>query len=431
MNEKLTIVGTKGWTGRILVAGLIVFSIVFAWFSIKWQIANMFGALSKPNDPNARSVAEFSESLSPNDPLTKWLRASVERETFSSQNLENAARLLEETVRLAPYDFRYWLELGRIYEQSEKFDRAELAFARARVLAPNYSSVNWYVGNFYLRRGRETEAFENLRRAAETSLMYREQVFLVVWEYYEKDFAKMEQLAANQPDIRAGLAKFYAAKEIPDESLRIWNTLSAENKQRNIAIAKIVAQALFDKRSYRSAVEFVRETDMEPDARAEQIQNGGFENPLIADAPAFFGWTYAKRERIDFGTDLTKRKDGGKSIRLVFNNFARTEIKNLQQIVAIQAGARYRVAFWIKTDDLRSAGTPIVEIVNANDEKIVASTPPFPQGTADWNRVAIDFTAPQNAQAVVLRLDRAYCGDTCPISGTVWFDEFSIERAGQ
>ncbi len=431
MSEQIKIVETNSWKGRAAVILLMIAAVIFGWFSISWQLGNMFAALTPANQANAKAIADFAHGLSPRDPITNWLKGNIEKDIFTPQSLENAVKSYEEAVRYAPEDYRYWLELARAYEQIENFEKSEKAFQRAIAIAPNYSNIHWQIGNFYLRRGREADAFAALGKSAETSVVYREQVFSVVWEYFEKDKTKLEQLADGKSDMRAGLAKFYAAKEMPEDSLRIWNTLSEEDKRRNQDIARLIAQALYDKRFYRSAIEFVRQLGIEPQAQGGVVQNGGFEAPIASDAKdAFFGWQYTRRDKIEINTDPMKKKEGNKSLRFTFNGFTGIEIKNLMQIVTVEANKKYRLSYWLKTENLKSGGTPLFEIVNANDEKIIAPITPvaqIPSGTQDWTLTSVEFIVPPNAQAIAIRIDRAYCGDACPIVGTFWVDDFKLE----
>ncbi|HEY0460195.1 MAG TPA: tetratricopeptide repeat protein [Pyrinomonadaceae bacterium] len=427
--EQIKIIEIKNWQGRLVVLLVLIAALAFAWFSIRWQIGNLLASRPPANQTNDRDVADVAHSLSPHDPITNWFKANIERDTFTPQGLSNAVADLEEAVRNAPEDNRYWIELARAYEQTENYEKAEKAFRRAVELAPNYSNVHWHLGNYYLRRAREAEALPELRKSAETSAVYREQVFSVVWDYFEKDKGRLEQLTGDKPDMRAGLAKFYAVKELPEDSLRIWNTLSEEDKTRNQDIARLIAQALYDKRFYRSSIEFIRQLGIEPQAQAETVQNGGFESLIAAEArEAYFGWQVTKKDKIDINTDPMKKKEGSKSLRVNFNGFTGVEIKNILQIVAVEANKKYRLSFWLKTENLKSAGTPTVEIINANDEKIITTSAAFPSGTQDWSPVAIEFTAPPSAEAVAIRFDRAYCGDACPIVGTFWVDDFKLEK---
>jgi tetratricopeptide (TPR) repeat protein len=426
--EQIQIVETKSWKGRLILALMLIAALVFGWFSISWQLGNMLAALTPSNQSNAKQISDLAHGLSPRDPITNWLKANVEKDTFTNQGIEEAVRSLEEAVRYAPDDYRYWLELGRAYEQVENYDKAEKAFLRAALVAPNYSNVYWQLGNYYLRRGEDAKAFPALRKSAETSAVYREQVFSVVWDYFEKDKTKLEEVAGDRADMHAGLAKFYAAKELPEDSLRIWNMLSEDAKARNQDIARLITQALYDKRFFRSSIEFVRQLGIEPQAQAETVQNGGFEAPIAIDArDSFFGWKYSKKDKIDINTDPMKKKEGSKSLRFTLNGFSGIEIKNFMQLVTVLPNKKYRLTFWLKTEELKSGGTPLLEILNANDEKIITTSAAFPTGTQDWTLQTIEFTVPPTAEAIALRIDRAYCGDACPIVGTFWVDDFKLQ----
>lgn len=429
MSEQIKIFETKDIKVRFVLLLLMLMAIAFGWFSIRWQLGNMFAALTQPNSPNSREIAELAADLSPRDPMTTWLKANVEKERFSTEALSKSVESLERAVKNAPFDYRYWVELARGYEQIQKFEQAEKAFQQAVKLAPNYAFPHWQLGNFYLRRGRETEAFAELRQAAEASSLYRDQVFGIAWEYFEKDTKKLEELAGDKPEVKAGLAKFFASKGQASEALRIWNTLSPEKKQKYIEIAKIITQALYEKGFYKSAVSFVHQLAIEPQAKFETVQNGGFESPIPEDAQkAYFNWKIVKLEKVDVKTDSLRKKEGNRSLRVNFNGYTGIEVKNIWQVVAVEGGNKYQLSFSVKTENLKSAGTPLFEIVNANDNKIIATGASFPTETNDWTNIKIDFTVPPNAEGILIRLDRAYCGDACPIFGTFWVDDFKLQR---
>jgi hypothetical protein len=221
---------------------------------------------------------------------------------------------------------------------------------------------------------------------------------------------------------------FYAGKGRAKDSLRIWNTLPDESKQDNADIAKVIERALFEKRNYGEAMEFTRQLGTEPNAKPEFVQNGSFEQPIGEAKDIFFGWTVSSLEKVDTKIDPTHKREGSRSLRISFNGYSEPTFFNLLQYVVIKPLEKYRLSFWLRTDNMKSGGTPTLEIYNANDDRIIAVSKPFPIGKTDWQQIRIEFTAPENAEAVGIRTTRAYCGLDCPIFGTLWYDDFKLEK---
>jgi len=412
-----------------MLAAAVVGVIVFAWFAVRWQLGSMLAELTHPSEPNAERIAQMSRSFAPNDPAAVWLAASKEKEKFSPESIEQTVRLFEDLVRLSPYDFRWWIELGRAYEQAERTASAEAAFARAVELAPTYTFPHWQFGNFYLRQNRSDEAFAELRKTTERSIVYREQVFSLAWDYFDKDAQKVEELAADTPDVRATLALFFAARGSADNALRIWNTLSEEHKAQHTDTAKKIARGLFEKNRFREALAFSVQTAIDPEAQPETVTNGGFEKFLGAPDDNLFGWRVFRGEgKVDILPDSSVKFEGAKSLRVAFKNYVKSDLHNVVQFIAVEPGARYRLSFMLRTDNLRSGGPPVLQVISGKENTGIASSEPFSAGSADWKQVVVDFTVPQDFDGVHIRTGRAPCGEECPISGTIWYDDFRLTK---
>lgn len=413
---------------RIGLLVMLLAAIAFGWFAIRWQLGNMLAELTTPADPNAKDIGHLAQSFAPGDPLATWLVASTEKDVFTPEKIESSLHQYEETARLAPNDYRWWVELGRAREQSATPESAEPAYKRAVELAPNYTYPHWQLGNFYLRQNRSDEAFAELKKAAQNNLRFRQQVYSIAWDFYEQDKERLEAIAGEFPDAKVGLAQFYASKELPEDSLRVWNTLTDEEKKQNEPVARNVAQILWDKQKYKSAVEFVRETGLEPQAKAETVQNGGFEEKIEKPENIYFDWRISPVEKVNVKLDPFQKHDGKRSLKVSFNGYSAPQLNNIFQIVTVEPGKNYRLSFWLKTDELKSAGPPVVEILESKESRLITASKPFPTGTNDWQEISVDFTAPEGAEAVFIRTARAYCGDSCPIIGSFWYDDFKIER---
>lgn len=413
---------------RIGLVVMLLAAVVFGWFAIRWQIGNMLAEMTTPADPNAKDIGQVAKSFAPGDPLATWLVASTEKDVFTPAKIESSLNQFEETVRLSPNDYRWWVELGRAREQSSTPESAETAYKRAVELAPTYTYPHWQLGNFYLRQNRSEDAFSELKKAAQNNLRFRQQVYSIAWDFYDKDKERLEAIAGEFSDAKVGLAQFYAGKELPEDSLRVWNTLTDEEKRQNESVARLVAQILWDKQKFRTAVEFVRETGIEPQAKAETIQNGGFEQSIGKPDDTYFGWKISPVEKLNVQLDTFQKHSERRSLKVTFSGFSAPQLGNIAQIVAVLPKTNYRLSFWLKTEDLKSAGLPILEILDSKDSRLIVASKPFPTGTNDWQEISIDFTSPENAEAVFIRTGRSYCGDSCPIVGSFRYDDFKLTR---
>lgn len=423
--QQIGILNSRHLPARIILAVVVIIAIAFGWFAIRWQLGNMLAEHTSPTDAGAQEMARAAYDFAPRDPLANWLLINTENNpgnNFASKST------LEQVVKLSPVDFRWWIELGRDREQADDTEAAEKALQKAVELAPNYTFPRWQLGNFYLRQNRSDDAFRELSKAAESNSLYRAQVFSLAWEYFDNDPAKLEQISGNAPDVRADLAKFYAAKGRAQDSLRVWNSLSEEEKQSNAAGARVIAQALYEKGFFHAAVEFVRQLGIEPEAKAETVQNASFEKPIGDVKDVFYGWKIAPVEKVDVKLDPTQKHDGMRSLRVSFNGYMQPILFNIGQIITVEPSVRYRLSFWLRTENLKSGGTPTLEIYNINENKTIAKSASFPVGTNDWQQMKIEFTAPQNVEAISLLTTRTFCGSECPIIGTFWYDDFKLEK---
>ena len=428
MNEPFVILPSKNRNARLLAAGLVLAALLFAWFSVRWQLGSMLAGLTSPSQPDAEQIAVLSKRLAPGDPKPAWLAATTEKGNFSAESLEKSVGMFEEVIRRSPYDFRWWIELGRAYEQAEQPENAERAFGRAVELAPTYTFPHWQFGNFYLRQNRSDEAFTEFRKTTERSVVYREQVFSLAWDYFDKDPQKVEELAADTPEVRSTLALFYAARGSADNALRIWNTLSEEQKSVHLDTARRIARGLFEKQRYRESLAFSVQTGIDPEAQPEAVTNGGFEKYIGSADDTLFGWRVLRSDgKLDILPDPNVKFEGQRSLRVTFKGYAKPELQNAVQYLAVQPGARYRLSFMVRTDNLRSGGPPVIQVIGGPDNLGIAAAEPFAAGSADWTPVTLEFTAPESPDGVFIRTGRVAC-EECPISGTIWYDDFRLVK---
>lgn len=406
---------------RVIALSLLILLVVLVYFGVRWQLGDMVASLSVPGDPASADVAELAIQLAPADPAGMIVRGSLLGDSTVSD--------YQQAVRLAPHDYRWRIEYARALEQDGRTTEAEVEFKKAVDLAPTYSPPHWQLGNFYLRQKREAEAIAELKQAAANNRTYREQVFSLAWDLYDKDATQLDQFAGTAAEGRAALAYFLAGRGRGAEALALWKSLSPEERSDRAALASSIAKGLFIQRAFGPALEFSQMLGHDGEARPEAVTNGSFEKALDASEGDQFGWDVARGEsRVDVASDNKVAHDGTRSARLTFKGYSKPTLANLLQTVAVVPGHRYKLSFWLRTENLRSVGMPMLEVLNAQTETTLGRTAAFISGTHDWQQFEIDFAVPTDSSGIVIRTVRTFCGEDCQINGILWYDDFQLAK---
>ena len=119
-------------------------------------------------------------------------------------------------------------------------------------------------------------------------------------------------------------------------------------------------------------------------------------------------------------------------MRIIFKAPSTLDKIHVSQTVPVEPGTQYRIEYYVRTEDLISASTPVLTVLDAIDGIALAASKPLPTGTNDWQLVTLDFTTNPKHDGITVGLTRAPCSETqiCPIFGTVWYDDFKLQRIG-
>lgn len=429
MSDQLTLVNVDAPWRRVLLLVPAVLSLACVWAGGRWFIGDTLA-----NYPPNEQFARAAERLAPDDPQAHFTIGVFARRSFEPGAPDETVRRFERATALSPQDYRLWMELGRAREQAGDAAGGELALRRARELAPNYVMPRWYLGNLLLRAGREEEAFVELRGAAESDATLRGPIFASVWSIFGGDVGRVTAAMGGSPSVRGELITYLIGQKRTDDALKLWATLSREDKRAQRAAGDGLVEALLAGKRVNAALSVFREAS--PDGgrvAAEQITNGGFEGDAAAAAGnRAFDWTVTPVAQAQTGVDPGAFHSGARSLRVSFNAPSSIQYANALQLVAVEPGARYRLEFFVRTEGLKSVATLVVDVVSAKQGgAAIATSAPTPAGTNDWQQVALEFTAPADADGVVLLIRRQPCkDDVCPIFGKIWYDDFSLQRVG-
>jgi tetratricopeptide (TPR) repeat protein len=433
--EQIALINVRPLWARLPLAVLAVLALWAAWYGVRWGLGNTMAETapaSYATDPTASfESAEAAARLAPRDPLTHLMLARLHQIGFDPAGVPLALREYETAAALAPNDYLVWMEVGRARAALGDPAGGAEALRRSVALAPNYAQPRWHLGNALLRAGQTEEGFAELRRAADADPALRPQVFNLAWQVYGPDMTRVIDSVGKTALARAQLVGVLAGRARFDDALAVWDSLSPEERRTHASAGDALARALYGKGQPRRALRVLSEAGVEGLAEG-RVSNGGFESDIGQAGQQLFQWDVTQTPGAQLAVDARTAREGRRSLRVVFNASGQMEFRSVAQVVAVEPGARYRLSFWLKTDELKSAATPLVFVADAAaPENALASSPPVPPGTSDWQQVSFEFNTGPQAEAVLVRLARAGCPDgVCPIFGKIWYDDFHLERAG-
>jgi hypothetical protein len=414
---------------RLLVLVPVLLTILVGWFCLRWQVGATVAEVAATGEAPNLELARVAARWAPDDPFVHSRLGSAARREFTENNLQETLREFELAVRLSPNDFRYWAELGRALEMTGDRAGAEKALRRATFLAPNYYHPHWLLGNLLLRSNRYEEAFQHLFRAAEANEQLWPQVINLAWQAYDGDVDRIATEACKEPNVRVLFAVYLVGLKHYDDALRLWKTLTPDVHAKVLSPGRNLRKALLDAKQFRAALEVHRDLDSRegvPDP--EVLSNGGFEELITLPVTRPFGWTIGSN--VQAKVSIVNEGHGGRrSMQIVLSAANRLERINASQTTVVQPNAKYRLEFYARTDKLNSASTPVVSIVDPKYSRWIAASTSLPTGTHGWQKYSVDFTM-SDGDGIVMMIVCPPCsvGDICPIFGTVWYDDFILQR---
>jgi tetratricopeptide (TPR) repeat protein len=293
-------------------------------------------------------------------------------------------------------------------------------------LAPNYSRVQWALGNALLRQGRVEEAFVEIKKSvAADPVLFANAAAATAWQFFDGDTAAIRRAVGDSPAFDASLASILAERKRFDEAMEVWRSLSAEEKKGPLAeTGKMLAGRLMSEGMYRDAAEVLADVKAGPDApRVGQVMNGGFESAVRPDNPGPFEWQIAPGLQPQIVLSNAQKHGGNNSLLFVFNSGDGKDFRTVSQVVAVEPHQTWELQVFYRAD-LKTSALFKWEVADAHTGKRLALSDAIPI-QSDWAELRVKFI-PEETDGVVIRLVREGCGPVCPVSGNLWFDDIAV-----
>ena len=369
---------------------------------------------------NSIAGADQAIQLTPSDPEAHRARATIFNRL---QKPEEAAKSFERATALRYRDDYLWIDLGNTREELGDTDGALAALDQAVRWAPYYAHTHWQRGNLLLRMGRANDAFNDLRSAAAANPRYAPNLIDLAWGISRNDLKTTKALLDIQNDNeRLALLRYLArkgrGKEVYDEVMRL-------NDPRAVEYIHELAQLLFDAKAFDEAFFLLHPGET---VHKRFLLNGGFEDPLVLNESGF-DWIVAPQQKNRLAIDVSEKSSGAKSLQINLDGAWTPGTPLLSQTFVVDPNTSYRLSFAVKTKDLVTGGPPLIVVNDATNNQLLGRSDNFPTATTPWTKLSFDFTTMPASQAAIIRLQRNSCDSSpCPIFGTLWLDEFSIEQ---
>jgi tetratricopeptide (TPR) repeat protein len=340
-------------------------------------------------------------------------------------------------IKLSPYDFRFPLILASVKEAAGDRQVAGEQLRKALALAPNNQTVRYRLANLLLREGRLEESVEEFRIAVASETRLLASTIDLIWQASGNDVNLIERITGDNAKAQMTLALFLARQPRAEDAARVFNRI---DRSFRLAAAEtpLFLKSLIDSGHTVVARELWAGLWSAREPENPLVWNGSFETDISRNLGQF-DWAILGKESkyARLGIDRTVAHTGARALRIEFTGENTTRLDGeVKQLIALKPGARYRLECYAKSEGLVTPEGPRLAVtggVSASDPKQEPASEPVAAGSNDWQRLAVDFIAPQTKtpgqSSVVIAIKRIpkFSYDE-PTKGIVWFDDFTVEE---
>ncbi len=153
-----------------------------------------------------------------------------------------------------------------------------------------------------------------------------------------------------------------------------------------------------------------------------ELVNGGVEQGQ-ASTPT--GWKHDAADEQHIASWSSEAPHSGeRCLKLeVLPNAASSWISTRQDGLRLNAGERYTLSAWVRTENVVGSVGIYLHVGNTGNYMVISPMAAGKAGTNDWHRVSTEFTVPKECSIADL-------GTVLYGTGTAWFDDITLETQG-
>jgi tetratricopeptide (TPR) repeat protein len=334
-------------------------------------------------------------------------------------------------VRLSPWSSNHQSLLAAVRNLQGDLEATAAAARKAVNLAPHSTQAHWQLANVLVRQNKLDDALNEFQLAvtSDSGAALLPGALDMVWNLSDGKVDNLTQIVGTHPQRRLLLAQYLLKQARPTEAAALYKSI-----ERATLLAAPGASEFLNVLVTSGKFELAKElweylVGAEKLGEGQRLYNGGFERELVPTWSQF-DWNITPSEYALLRLDTAVARAGKRSLRLHLTGRDTTVLgKELQQMVLVKPGTRYRLECYAKTDQLMTTEAIHVAVTDALSLALLATSNPIAAGSSDWQAYASDFVTPTHTKAVLVTLKRTprFSYDE-PSRGTVWLDDFTLRE---
>jgi len=348
--------------------------------------------------------------------------------TILSPSADQAASAYRAAVGLNPHQARYWLELASAYELLDDSAAQQASIQEAIVTGPKIPDVAWQAANFYVLRGENEKALQELKFVLEATPNAAPAALQLAMRVSPDFDSVLRDVVPPNPRVYYSLLELLESRNNLEASKKTWAQLAGLQQplERNKVFEYVrflltnrdVEQA---QTVWRQAADLAGLSAYQP-SRNNLIVNSDFDQQVLNGG---FDWIYSKSPDVHLAIDPTQNFSGHRSLLVSFN--ARSlEDAGIRQLVPVEPNTAYEFSAHYKTKNLEGAGGPQFALQDLYSGATYFSSDDLVDAE-NWKQVSGTFTTGADTRLLVLRVLRVPPKNA--IKGNLWIDGVSLKPA--
>jgi tetratricopeptide (TPR) repeat protein len=375
-------------------------------------------------------LMERGTALLPGDGQAWDLLGHYYQWDFVHADLQRALADYQHAVRDNPLSADYWMDVASASETKGDVAGARQAFERAQAVYPASGQVDFYYGNFLLRRQEYPAAYEQLRRAVTADPKLLPLVISRVWRSNEDVSLLLDRVLPANADAYLQALDFLGAEHQADAALVVWQRMRqtgtlVQMPETFPLLEELIREDRADdaRRVWREALSAAGLPNEKP-ARGSLIWNGDFQTEFT-DGGLGWRWDDPSGTSIDF--DFQPGPEGSRAVRLDFTGGSNVSLDAPFEYVPVEPNQRYHFHASMRTEEITTESGMRFAISDPNHTDAVNFVSDSVTGTQPWTAVDEDIATGPETHFLLVRVVRypSRLFDN-KLGGTAWIANVSL-----